>query len=459
MRGRTNVTQRPGPVVIGNLVTRKQVTGGRINMGDFVEFTGDTSTWENISGPFNYQYSKSFKIMEINEGNTVIDVIFGVFYINATNSQCRLMVCNKDGIKRITNLSGISFEGVDPYPKDVYIDENTLYVTFNAAATYTRTIDGKVYVFNYNSSNYSITYNRTISVTLPTYSGSNKYYLIGVRDNYIYGYARNNSSSSNHHILRMNINGSTTVNDYSFTSADFASYTNRIYNVLISDNYIFFFGSDSDYDRIIFNYSDSSLVIQSVSSSDQNGTQYCANGALVKHGDYFYLVGRRPNNDAGICVFYLDSNMNVHVIDVLYLSSDGTAIPFAILVEGGNDNDYRIIACYCGSGHLSCYLINFNSNNSKITLYERKLLYINGIPLTFCETLMLFDASNIYNVFFTRSTGSVLNNYLGRTKFVVNNNQIVQAESLDLVKPYANTINGVAKTGGNIGQEISIYIP
>ena len=62
MRGRTNVTQRSGPVVIGNLVTRKQVTGSRINMGDFVEFTGDTSAWESLSGPFNYQYSKSFEI-------------------------------------------------------------------------------------------------------------------------------------------------------------------------------------------------------------------------------------------------------------------------------------------------------------------------------------------------------------------------------------------------------------
>ena len=460
MRGRTNVTQRSGPVVIGNLVTRKQVTGSRINMGDFVEFTGDTSAWESLSGPFNYQYSKSFEITTLYSGSDVENVIFGVFYVNPTSSQCRLVVCDKNGILKITNLSGISFENVTVI-RDIYLNSNKLYVTFNVNASTTRTIDGKVYVFNYNGSNYSITYDRTISVTLPTYSGTTYYYyLIGVRGSYIYGYAKAVNGTYNHHIVRMNMNGSAVVNDYSFTSNDFDGGT---YNVFVEGNYMFFFPqttSPSNSDRIIFNYSNNSVVVQHGVSNDLEGTEYTQYGTLMSSGDYFFLIGNRSSY-GNLCVFYLDANMNIHVVNNKGYSVSGANYYVGLIEE--NSGIYKIIFCHWGStsstqSRVYCKLATFDSGNSSITVNSDKNFGNQGVAIFYCENLFLFDASNIYNLFYTRSS-DVSNNYLARTKFVINNDTIVQTESLDLVKPYENTINGVAKTGGNIGQEISVYIP
>ena len=153
--------------------------------------------------------------------------------------------------------------------------------------------------------------------------------------------------------------------------------------------------------------------------------------------------------------------MNIHVVNKKNYSVSGPNY-YAGLVEE-NSGIYKIIFCHWGStsstqNRVYCRLATFNSGNSSITVNDNKTFGNQGVAIFYCENLFLFDASNIYNLFYTRSS-DVSNNYLARTKFVINNDTIVQTESLDLVKPYENTINGVAKTGGNIGQEISVYIP
>lgn len=453
MRGRTNIVQRTGPTVIGNLVTRKQVTGSRIEVGNFVEFTGDTSTWETLSGPFNYQYSKSFEISKQTSGGVTTNVIFGIFYANIANSQCRLMVCDKNGIIKITNLSGISFEDVSFEIRDIYFNNNKIYVVFSGAK--------KVYVFDYNSSNSSMTYDTTITVTFPSYSNTHSYAVIGVRGNYIYGYSRGKNSYDSHHIVRINMDGSTLVNDYDFVSSDFV--TSYTYRVLISDNYIFFLPDDNAKSRIIFNYSTSDLVIQAPSEGNVTGTIYNYNAALIKYEDYFFLVGSRSSS-SNICVFYLNSSMKIVAVSNYSFNSNGGGNPFSILIEPKGDNR-KITICNWGSSSsstddksLMCRLVEFDVGNSLLTNIDEKVFNWGDRRSVGFGVLFLFDINDVYNVYCTKSVFSS-NNYLTRTKFMINNNTIIQTESLDLVKPYENIINGVAKTGGNVGQEISVYVP
>ena len=94
MRGRTNITQRTGPSVIGNLVTQKQVTGSKIEVGDFVEFTGDTSAWESLAGPFNYTYSGKFNVNSNYNGIFYQFMKIFVFYFGINMSKRKFKIMN-----------------------------------------------------------------------------------------------------------------------------------------------------------------------------------------------------------------------------------------------------------------------------------------------------------------------------------------------------------------------------
>ena len=431
-------------------------------MGDFVEFTGDTSVWESLSGPFNYQYSKSFKIMTLYSGSDVENVTFGVFYINPTSSQCRLIVCDKDGIKKVTNLSGIDFSGATTID-DIYLSTSpsVLYVTISSLK--------KVYMFNYNSSNNTITYNGVVTVTVPTYPDSvtgTKYYgLLCVRNSKIYCYATTNASGASQYIYKLNLNGSTVEETYNF---NYSSGDPDVLKCAAIDNYLIFYpqsiSTSSNKAGVVINLNTSIVTTTTGLPEYFSHTYY---GKLVRYNNYFFLVGfAKPSINSGtaylqLTVFYLDENENIQIVDNYRQDTgSGTANENGVeLIVEENNNNYRIVCVTHRGNYTFFYIIyNFDINGSDLTRLsygeiQDELREISGV-----DNVMLFDISDVYNMFYTHSA-NVSSNYLCRTKFTINNNQLVQVEALDHVKPYENTINGVAKTSGNVGQEISIYIP
>lgn len=466
MRGRTNIVQRTGPTVIGNVVTRKQVTGDRINIGDFVEFTGNTSNWESLSGPFTFRYSKSFEI--------VTGSVFGEFYIHSISGQCKLIVCNATGIIKITTLSGIDFgttyADIDDVCCETSGSSKIIYVTRN----------NKVYVFNIDS-NYTMTYNRTINVTFPSHSGGRTNSVIGVRGGYIFCRSMVSSPANDNYIIKMNLDGSTVVSEYSFLVSLVVE--RRSY---ISGDYIFIFpmsNTSVTYQRIIFNWKTGNLVVQEEGSNVLLYTEFSHLGKIVNKGNYFFLVGWPYNDTYGVSIyltiFYIDGNGKINVVDnysyyMPYFNSHFTNSNrgnFDIFVEE-NNGTYRIIISQAARGRGSSnyvfnrtiffHLLTFDSNNNAIVSLDMEEFYWNAETLILMEpeNLFLFKNNDTYNLLFTHSNfGDDSDNYLCRTKIIVNNNTIIQSESLDLVKKYESVINGVAKTGGNAGQEISVYVP
>ena len=474
MRGRTNITQRTGPSVIGQLVTQKQVTGSKIEVGDFVEFTGDTSNWEVLSGPFVYNYSKEFHISDVGSGDN-FDSYNGVFYTHSQSSKCKFIIFNKTGIVKITDISDIEFP--NSVISRINFDSNTnkIYVLFNSTK--------KFYEFNLLN-NYSVEYVKTIDVPVQSTYGST-INLLCVKDGYLYCYTTVSSPEFIFYILKISLDGETVLNVYSCNLNSNYSATSK--NIFITDNYIFFItpthSSTSSGQHIIFNFTSGNIVEQ---NANLGYLSYCYAASLVEKDGYFFMVGWSYDismtssvSYSETCyavVFYLDGNMKIKIDDYvrifnsnsLYNTESYNVTALSVAVKKQSDK-YIIVASYSGRNWYGnvyrgdtfyCCLLNFNiSDNDLIKVYEKYFSRDRGNPLS-PIVVFLIDYVYSYHILFTDlSSSSGIDNYLSRTKILISNNEIIQSESLDLVKKYSNRIDGVAKTEGSAGQTISVYIP
>jgi len=453
MRGRTNITPRTSPAVIGTDVTNKQVTGSAITVGDFVEFTGNTTVWEKLVGPINYQGEHFFNIS---------DTIKGCIFINTTSSQCKFVIFNDIGILKETTLNSVAFANTNVDNIDYDSVNNKIYVLqyLGSAAWYTYNI----YVFDI-SQNYTVTYNRTITLFIPdTYGGARK--AVCVRNSYIYCICYPSSSGTSVSVVKYNLDGSTVEDVITLTLGSSASFSNTTWYSLVTEDKFILLSSGDAY-KFTFVFSSDNLYATKA-TSDNNYLRLlnkCANGKLVSVNGYNFLVGMQATSpfSGGLTVFYYDNNNDINVIQKIEISFSDFVNLIDMIVER-NENDYRILCAVCGSEYASnddiyVRLYNFNSISGKITFLSKMTMSAGFGNYYWYKDCKLVDYSGVYNLFFAGCGNLETNNHLAKTKFIVSNDTIIQSEALDLVKKYQNRIDGVAKTSGNVGQTITVCIP
>ena len=452
MRGRTNITQRTGPSVIGNLVTRKQVTGATINPGDFVEFTGSTSVWEVLLGSLNYQMQEFFDIS---------DTVKGCVFINPTSSQVKFVIFDDDGILKESSLNSISFNSDYTFLINYDRANNKIYM---AQRINSSSWDHNLYTFNV-AQDYTVTYGSLVTAVAPTVSYSAVKVLACVRNSYIYWVARPTVSSTVFYIYKYNLDGTTIEDTITYTFPSSVAF-NGTWNVLVDDEVILVLSisDDSSY-RITYVFSDNEIYATRGESSNDylRYTNRSRLGKVVSVGGYNFLIGFQGNDDANhtLSVFYYDANGDMKVVAKKGYDASNYVNDHELLVEKSGD-DYRILFAVSGSEYASnkrilLALFNFNSVSGELVQLNVKTI-TSALEIYYFKKCKIVNYDGVYNLFFAGS-GTSTNNRVARTKFVITNNTIVQAESLDLVKKYSSHIDGVAKVGGSAGQEISVYIP
>lgn len=463
MRGRTNITPRTGPAVIGNLVTQKQVTGSKIEVGDFVEFTGDTSIYEELSSQFNFSVSSFFEI-----GNG----IYGCSYFNSSN-QFRFIIFDINGIIKITDLSSIYVSINSSYNPNSYDFRNLFKTTYYDGKIYVCVsqmsvdyVQGKsfVYVFNLNQETYSVSYDSEINLDILPWSEFSQSYYISVtpfvKDGYIYVLY----NATYPRFFKLTLDGTIILNSYTSSINIAYAYAYETENFIFIKQNSDSSSGDTDSNAIIYD------IEQNTFKEVENFPPYMLYGNIKEKDGIFICAGfyrsgtvTNPSYVLYIYAFYIDSNGEVNVLSrTRQRNSNSYAYCLNIFVEHV-DGVYKINVtdnyAYNNRNYLRFFYFEFENNT--FGSYEKSINIVEtSFPVKKYEQTMFVKDSNIFNLFLTESVNlSETNNYLLRTKYLVVNDQIIMNESFDLVKKYQNRIDGVAKIGGSAGQLISVYIP
>lgn len=470
MRGRTNVTQRTGPYVIGQEVTQKQVTGSAISMGDFVEFTGDTTQIQTLLN-LDYDLVANCRI----NSSTFVFVFF-------KNPIFRFVVIKDNVIVKDKTLSGVDTITWTGSNTKLYIGyyNNQLYVSFGIVYNgnnYNTLLDKCIYIFNYNSETYDITYDSGLDLSSihTDLTGANytKFVFLQpkILNGYFYVYVCGDSNTNSDKITalyKLNLNGtynsknivasgSSMVFLYDTLSFGFVKNIDETWNT----NYVWVVYGQNARTCLLLSTSDITVSIDSLDISVTVQSTlitapieylYIYNNILIGCLDRVMKIWEIGNSSITFLKQYIYRN---------YTSSNGGSVSdfgMIINVELENSNPiFEIIGVYTVSStsrEERYFRVIYDYSGAEFTDFTEVIISKSNSENFVCPIVWINTTNRYYNYCYDDRLKT-----FKKIPFSVVSDGISLVASYDLVKKYSSRIDGVAKGSGNVGELIRVYIP
>lgn len=497
MRGRTNITPRTGPDVIGTDVTNKQVTGSAISAGDFVKFTGDTSELQTLESSLIYDYANKFRIS---------DTVWGVAFYNLSSKMLKFTILDESGVLNTALFENITVSGFEK-PTDKNVDvkfllnasyvSGYLYVGLGfIGSRYVSNFPNTKLLFAFSvdvSNNYSISRasnkdistlaiknnltnisgissNDTVIVSAAFIIGSIIYCFVGKPANYLYLVSLRLSDGSYFAYRSINSQqmcyGSVAGASFGSTSAE------RNCGLCVLDDVIivgcYYDNNTAMISSFCFITQDTSTGSFTVVTGSNTDIRIRPGFELRYLDGYYFLISFYAKHGATsgaiyVCSFYKEGSTFTLISNnsksiSLDNSSYAEYVPFMDLRVSGSNNEYDITAiCFkVFSLTMGGYVFRYACNINGQTLIRGDEKTFSVYSQHFVLAFVFYNSA--YNLVFWPVVSNGAD--LMKQKFVIDSGRIVMLEGFDLVqKVTSGKADGVAKTPGSPGQTITVCIP
>lgn len=476
MRGRTNITQRTGLAVIGNDVTHKQVVGQKIEVGDFVEFTGNTNIFDILSD-YAYTYNATCRMSENKMaivGYNSNSLTMNITCVDLTSGK----IASSDNfvLKQSINF------GSDERFENVYIcyDSGFLYVSVKTTWSYSYGLDPKnalnfLHIFSVSESgDISFVGQRRFTESFfnscfdeeDTLSTTQKFKMSNVCVKNGIGYAAVSPSSplnyTKQRVVKFNVLNDSDISEVlSFFKCYRQKDKSSQARFVVEDFFGYFFE-----DHSILNV----FRLENFSNQIIHHTQNIdlSRNVLVYEdveNNYFIIYGKISSTTTPQLYIFTFNEQSVSFVKIEQ-----------VLLKG-----FNVIG-----GPLSFYELYKDSEGNKFFLIAvsttlSTTAFTCGVALVrynyLLQTITTLSSHSFSNTYLTQSDGMIKRNndnvslyFVGRFNLqkVVNLNKISfkiigdeidSTESYDLVQKYKKRIDGVASSSGSEGELISVRVP
>lgn len=411
MRGRTNITQRTGPTVIGGIVKDYSVSDeGRINAGDFVELVHRTNSYEGFGDISEFNGLAEFDDCFVAKYNlsTASGYSIGLFSYEDGKYVLKKVISSNTSIN-ICKVGSNEFAAMDKEPgSDAYILK-VYYVIGNDLM-----LKSSLRIDNSYLSGASIQfYNSRIII----YALRSQYYIycLVIKNEDELEIIANKSKTTSYSGSKLDkINGAA----FYFETQHSAPSTNYYYRVV----------------RYLYDEDEDDILIDSYSILTHTSNEY--ESKCIAFNDK--IVGLIHGNN--ICLIDIEERNHKDVLP----SKAGLS-------------RFNQVTRYSSEGMT----IATDSSNTVVVKYDddtNDLIFSNIVSMPFAAPTASIRMRGFIVCDNERVTDYYNNSFI-EYNYNKNENYLQPGGSSKIVKKYSNKIDGVAKSSGNPGDEIEVYVP
>lgn len=487
MRGRTNVGGSGNLEINGNVELFAVAEGNDVVAGDFVELTGENAStnqiksisnsacgvaqiFDNMLALFSYvPKSTNLSANVVKMGKIIKTYNFILDYsINASSNHTTFYTHvegNKIYISYLASYANIygQIEGEAYGKEDIQLIRYVTEIEFDVDGNLTKVKD------------YTVDFSGLMDYISKNITDLSSHYYSGGKFIFHNGYAYCNImiSPSSAYLI--------TAKYYLLTQFDIqtdkivfksvlAKYDNNS-SYLIDfklDNNKILFSSARDYDSEDTNIKINMHIFDLESNTEKmlswTGNNRSGKPKMIWNGNFIYFVYKQGEHFHPV-VFQINSDLSIS-----YLREQNE--PVGSLMGSRNIFDSNYFKSQNGNDYLICYIGGIYGYIATVIKYEpisNDFSFFN-FAHTDRNAMMTFVYSNLLHFAIALSEGNSntvvylnnaeVNNYTLKTSnFIYQDEEIIFAEALNIVKKYQSRINGVAKTSGSSRNKIQVYVP
>lgn len=477
MRGRTNITQRTGLAVIGNDVTHKQVVGQKIEVGDFVEFTGNTNIFDILSD-YGYTYNATCRMSEnkmaivgynsnsLTMNITCVDLISGKI-ASSDNFVLEHSMTFKDNVTGLENVYICYDNGF------LYVSEITSWPTISG-------LDPKnalnfLHIFSVSESgDISFVGQRRFTESFfnscfdeeDKLSTTQKFKMSNVCVKNGVGYAAVSPSSplnyTKQRVVKFNVLNDSDISEVLSFFKCYRQKDNSSQARFVVEDFFGYFFEDASILNVFRLENFSNQIIRHTQNID------LSYNVLVYEdveNNYFIIYGKISSTSTPQLYIFTFNEQSVSFVKIEKIllrgfSVIGGPLSFYELYKDAEGNKFFLIAV---------------STTSSTSAYTCGVALVRYNYLL--QTITTLSSHSFGNTYLTQSNGIIKRNndnvslyFVGRfglqkvvnlnkISFKIIGDEIDSTESYDLVQKYKKRIDGVASSSGSEGELISVRVP